>query len=191
MPGGGGREILRAVFALAIVFVLMLMLNNLDRGAVTSDWMSTDSMMKPLMDEFSRAQFSIYNASFPKGASSSLVATAATSMQGAVNQILSGIARGGSHAIEVATSHMQRLPASMQDMGSAAAAVAGIGGGGGGGGGGVGGTGYAPEDVVDDIWELPSKIGSFREGLVAKIPLSEAASPSKVLSRLRRRAYAR
>lgn len=186
MPGGGGREILRAVFALAIVFVLMLMLNNLDRGAVTSDWMSTDSMMKPLMDEFSRAQFSIYNASFPKGASSSLVATAATSMQGAVNQILSGIARGGSHAIEVATSHIQRLPASMQDMGSAAAAVAGIGG-----GGGVGGAGYAPEDVVDDIWELPSKIGSFREGLVAKIPLSEAASPSKVLSRLRRRAYAR
>jgi hypothetical protein len=188
MPGGGGRDILRAVFALAIVFVPMLMLiNNLGRGAVTSDWMGTDSMMKPLIDEFSRPQFSIYNASHTKGASSSWAATSVTSMQGSVNQIISDIAHGGSQAIELAASHIQRLPASIQGMGSATAAVAGIGDGGGGGGG----TGYAPEDVVDDIWEVPSKIGSFREGLVAKIPLSEAASPSQVLSRLRRRAYAR
>ena len=176
---GRGGEILRALAVLVLVGALFL-----GRGAATYDWRRPEDLMKPLMEGFSRAQFAVYNnASYTYGASSnSSFSASASSLQGVANQVFSDIVRGGSDAIEVASSHIQRPPLSMHGMGSTPAS--------GGGAGGRGGD-QRPEDVVDDIWELPSKIGTFREGLATRIPLSETTSPAKVLHRLRRRAYAR
>lgn len=182
MPSGRGGEVLRALAVLVFVGALFLA-----RGSSTYNWRGTEDLLKPMMEGFSRARFAVYNASYTSGASSTPFSSASASpLQRAVNQVFSEIVRGGSDAIEVATSHMQRLPLSMQGMGSTLAAGGGVWGGGRGAGGDP-----RHEEVVDDIWELPSKIGTFREGLATRIPLSEATSQSRVLNRLRRRAYAR
>lgn len=45
--------------------------------------------------------------------------------------------------------------------------------------------------VVDGVWELPSKIGTFSEGAMGDVTLANAGSPSYVRERLRQRDYAR